>query len=131
MCCPCTKVAELEGGPVIDIEPVFFERLVALALDTIPKGLADRIDNVVIVVEDESPGGMPTLLGLYQGIPLTSRTPGGYAGALPDRITIYRRPILAICNTPDEVVEEVRRTVVHEVGHHFGMDDRRLHELGY
>lgn len=116
---------------MIDIDPIFFERLVTLALDTIPAELAEKIENVVVVVEDESPKPGPTLLGLYQGIPLTSRVPGSYAGVLPDRITIYRKPILRICNTPDEVVEQVRITVVHEVGHYFGIDDDRLHELGY
>jgi predicted Zn-dependent protease with MMP-like domain len=83
---------------------------------------------VAVTVEDY--GGPPGLLGLYQGIPLTSRTTS-YAGVLPDRITIYRRAICAICRTEDEVVDQVRRTVVHEVAHHFGISDERLRELGW
>ena len=106
-----------------------FEGLVETALGTIPAGLAEAISNVAIFVEDESPPGMPVLLGLYEGVPLTERD--WYAGALPDRITVYRLPILRICRTRDEVVEEVAKTVVHEVGHHFGITDERLHELGY
>src|SRR4029079_18825560 len=78
----------------------------------------------------EHGAGPPGLLGLYQGIPLTSRTTG-YAGVLPDRITIYHRAICRICRTEPEVVEKVRRTVVHEVGHHFGIGDARLRQLGW
>ena len=73
--------------------------------------------------------GPPGLLGLYQGIPLTERTASGYAGVLPDRITIYRRAICAICSTEDEVVEQVRRTVIHEVAHHFGITDAEIERL--
>ncbi|TDD22402.1 metallopeptidase family protein [Actinomadura sp. KC06] len=105
-----------------------FEDLVAEALDTIPPELTAHMRNVVIVVEDEAPER--GLLGLYQGVPLTER--GDWYGAvLPDHISIYRNEILQICDTPDDVVEEVRITVVHEIAHHFGIDDRRLHELGY
>jgi predicted Zn-dependent protease with MMP-like domain len=104
-----------------------FEEFVADALDSLPPELARYIDNVVVMVEDE-PEGRP-LLGLYQGIPLTNRW--GYSGAAPDRITIYQLPICAMCDTEEEVVEQVRRTVVHEVGHHFGIDDPRLRELGW
>ena len=92
--------------------------------------LARLVDNVVVVVEDDPPAGDPELLGLYEGIPITERD-SGYAGALPDRITIYRRPTLRICETADDVVEEVHITVVHEIAHYFGIDDDRLHELGY
>jgi predicted Zn-dependent protease with MMP-like domain len=84
--------------------------------------------NVAVVVEHDA--GPPGLLGLYRGIPLTRRTTT-YAGVLPDQITIYRRAICRLCRTEDEVVEQVRRTVVHEVGHHFGIGDRRLRELGW
>ncbi len=107
-----------------------FEELVADALDTIPPELARLVDNCVLLVEDESPAHDRYLLGVYQGIPLTERGPG-YTMALPDRITVYRRPILAMCADEDEVVEQVRITVVHEIAHHFGIDDERLHELGY
>ena len=113
---------------MIDISPRRFEELVSEAIDLIPAELADLIDNVVFLVEDE--GELPDLLGLYDGIPLTEREAYG-VGELPDRIFIYRRPICAICATPDEVVHEVITTVVHEVAHHFGIDDDRLHELGW
>ncbi len=107
-----------------------FEELVAIALDTIPAELADLMDNCVILVEDYPPPDvLPDTLGLYTGTPLTERT-GSYTG-LPDTVQIFREPILAICETHEDVVEEVRITVVHEIAHHFGIDDERLHELGY
>jgi predicted Zn-dependent protease with MMP-like domain len=107
-----------------------FERLVGEALDELPAELSSLIDNCVILVEDEAPRDEPDLLGLYDGIPLTERGQG-YSGVLPDRIFIYRLPTLAICATRDDVLEEVRITVVHEVAHHFGVSDERLHALGY
>lgn len=110
--------------------PEEFEELVGRALDTIPARLAAAMDNVVVVVEGEPPDGQDGLLGLYEGIPLTQRD-GWYAGVLPDRITIFRGPILRRCHTYEEAVEEVRVTVVHEVAHHFGIDDDELDELGY
>ncbi|WP_026425015.1 metallopeptidase family protein [Actinokineospora inagensis] len=106
-----------------------FEDLVADALDEIPPGLVRAMDNVVVLVEDRDPGE-PTLLGLYHGIALTERT-SHYGGELPDRIFIYREAILDICETEDDVVSEVLITVVHEIAHHFGLDDARLHELGW
>jgi predicted Zn-dependent protease with MMP-like domain len=112
------------------VTPEEFEDLVGEALDTIPTRLAKAMDNVVVVVEDEPPPDQPDLLGLYEGVPLTERDTG-YAGFLPDRITIFRLPILARCRSHDEVVEEVRITVVHEIAHHFGIDDHELDELGY
>jgi predicted Zn-dependent protease with MMP-like domain len=113
---------------VIDIEPGRFEEMVATALDSLPAELGRLMSNVAVTVEHDP--GPPGLLGLYEGIPLTSRTTQ-YAGVLPDRITIYRQAICAICRTEDEVAGEVRRTVVHEVAHHFGIDDDRLDELGW
>ena len=113
---------------MIDVEPAQFEDMVAAALDSLPEDLGRLMRNVAVTVEHGP--GPPELLGLYQGIPLTSRT-SQYAGVLPDRITIYRRAICAICSTEDEVVEQVRRTVIHEVAHHFGIDDARLTELGW
>jgi predicted Zn-dependent protease with MMP-like domain len=107
-----------------------FEELVADALDTVPAGLTRLLDNVVILVEPESPAGEPELLGLYEGYALTSRTTN-YGGVLPDRIMIFRNPILRMCHTETDVVREVRITVVHEIAHHFGIDDKRLHELGW
>ena len=113
---------------MIDVEPGRFEEMVVAALDGLPEELGRLMRNVAVTVEHDP--GPPGLLGLYEGIPLTSRTTQ-YAGALPDRITIYRLAICAICRTEDEVTEQVRRTVIHEVGHYFGIDDDRLHELGW
>ena len=113
---------------MIDIEPGRFEEMVATALDSLPAELGRLMSNVAVTVEHDP--GPPGLLGLYEGIPLTSRTTQ-YAGVLPDRITIYRQAICAICRTEDEAADEVRRTVVHEVAHHFGIDDDRLAELGW
>ena len=107
-----------------------FEDLVGEALDTVPPRLTKLMQNIVIVVEDDSPPQVGTLLGLYEGVPLTERG-DSYAGFLPDRITIFRRPLLSICDTRDDLVREVRVTVVHEIAHHFGIGDERLHELGW
>ncbi len=115
---------------MLEVSPEEFEDLVAAALDEVPDELARLVDNVVILVEDDVAPGGPSLLGLYEGIPLTERG-ASYSGAMPDRITIYRRPILSICRTREDVVDEVHVTVVHEIAHHFGIDDDRLHELGY
>ncbi|MFZ0323535.1 MAG: metallopeptidase family protein [Actinomycetes bacterium] len=110
--------------------PEAFDELVAAALDGIPGPLADLVDNVVVLVEDEPPPGDDELLGLYEGVPLTERD-SNYFGVLPDRITIFRGPVQRMCHSATQVVEEVRITVVHEIAHHFGIDDDRLHELGY
>ncbi len=112
---------------MIEVSEARFEEMVSDALDTLPPKLARVMRNVVVVVED---GADPHLLGLYEGIPLTERT-SNYSAVLPDKITIFRTAICAICNTEDDVVREVRTTVVHEVGHHFGIGDDRLHELGW
>jgi len=115
---------------MVDVDPERFEELVADALDGIPPELGAYMENVAIFVEARSRRG-GGLLGLYEGIPLTRREHYGIGGGMPDRITIYREPILAICRTEDDVVHQVRVTVVHEIGHHFGIDDARLHELGW
>ncbi|MFJ7523338.1 metallopeptidase family protein [Streptomyces griseus] len=128
-----------------------FEELVSQALDRIPPELTRLMDNVAVFVEDEPEPGDPDLLGLYEGTPLTDRGEW-YAGVLPDRITIYRGPTLRMCETQEDVVaeteitvvqdkpsdtflervtEEVAVTVVHEIAHHFGIPDERLHELGW
>jgi predicted Zn-dependent protease with MMP-like domain len=107
-----------------------FEELVAEALDQVPGELVELIDNCVVLVEDDAPEDEPGLLGLYEGTPLTERG-GDYTMVLPDRITVYRNPTLAQCEDEEHVVEEVNITVVHEIAHHFGIDDERLHELGY
>jgi predicted Zn-dependent protease with MMP-like domain len=116
-----------------------FEKLVSAALDDLPEEFARRMENIAIVVEEEagpeekaSTGLSPydTLLGLYQGIPLTERT-SWYNMVAPDRIVIYQRPFDELFQTDEEKVREVRRTVIHEIAHHFGISDKRLRELGY
>ncbi|SPM33912.1 Predicted Zn-dependent protease, minimal metalloprotease (MMP)-like domain [Mycobacterium rhizamassiliense] len=111
------------------MEPQRFDELVADALDLIPTELAAAMDNVVILVEDRHPDD-PELLGLYEGVALTERD-SDYGGSLPDAITIYRDALLDVCDTDDELVEEVAVTVIHEIAHHFGIDDDRLDELGW
>ncbi|MGX7823623.1 metallopeptidase family protein [Actinokineospora sp. 24-640] len=106
-----------------------FEELVADALDLLPAEFATAMNNVVVLVEDRDQEE-PSLLGLYHGVALTERT-SMYGGDLPDRIFIYREAILDICDSEEDVVEEVAITVIHEIAHHFGVDDARLHELGW
>ena len=113
---------------MIEVSDARFEEMVTAALDGLPPKLGRVMRNVAVVVDHDS--AQRELLGLYVGVPLTERT-HEYAGVLPDRITIYHQSIAAICASEDQVVDEVRRTVVHEVGHHFGIDDNRLHELGW
>ena len=113
----------------VRMSPQRFDELVSDALDLIPPELAAATDNVVVLVEDRNPEE-PDLLGLYQGVALTERD-STYAGSLPDTITIYRHALLEVCETEDEVVDEVAITVIHEIAHHFGIDDDRLHELGW
>ena len=113
---------------MVEVDPERFEAIVTEALDGLPVELGELMSNVAVTVQhDAGPAG---LLGLYQGVPLTRRT-SSYAGALPDRITIFRRAICAVCANEAEVGEQVRRTVIHEVGHHFGIGDARLRELGW
>ncbi|MEV6229442.1 metallopeptidase family protein [Saccharopolyspora shandongensis] len=106
-----------------------FEELVGDALDLLPAEFAAAMNNVVVLVEDANPED-PSLLGLYEGIALTERD-STYSGVLPDRITIYREPLLDMCADEEEVVDEVAVTVVHEIAHHFGIDDEKLHALGW
>src|SRR5215217_2000491 len=113
-----------------------FEELVADALDSIPPDLAAHMDNVAILVEDwptrEQLGGRPgTLLGLYEGVQLTDRSPLNYAGVMPDRVTIFRGPLCERLYDEGYGAHQIRVTIVHEIGHHFGMDDTRLRELGW
>jgi predicted Zn-dependent protease with MMP-like domain len=105
-----------------------FEEYAREALDSLPSDLRAEMSNVEIVVEEEPPGGQP-LLGLYQGIPLTRRG-SFYAGALPDKITIYRGPLERLYGTDQETLrKQVRRVVLHEIAHHFGISDERLVEI--
>ena len=113
---------------MIDVPRARFEELVADALDSIPEALGRHMDNVWVAVEERSRG--EDLLGLYEGVPLTERE--AYGGmVLPDRITIYRRPICEMCASEGDVVDAVRTTVIHGIAHHFGIDDDRLDELGW
>jgi predicted Zn-dependent protease with MMP-like domain len=113
----------------VRMDPQRFDELVSDALDQIPPKLAAIMDNVVVLVADRHPDEAD-LLGLYEGVALTERD-SNYAGALPDTITIYRDALLDACDSDDQVVDEVAITVIHEIAHHFGIDDDRLHELGW
>lgn len=110
------------------VDAARFESLVADALDSLPAALGDMMENVAVVVEDvcEDEG----LLGLYEGVPLTERADYGSL-AMPDRVTLYRVAICSVCDTLDELRDEIKVTVVHEIAHHFGIDDDRLHDLGW
>ena len=114
----------------IDLDPGAFDAMVERALDGLPDEVARLVDNVVVLVEPEAPADDPDLLGLYDGLALTER-PANHAGMLPDRILLFRGPLLDMADTVEDLEEEVRITVVHEVAHHFGLDDGRLHELGW
>ena len=115
---------------VLTMSPERFEELVEAAFARVPEELVGLLDNVVLFVADDAPPDDPDLLGLYEGVPQTERD-SSYTAQLPDRIWVYRNPTLAICDTEDDVVAEVEITVAHEIAHHFGIDDARLHDLGY
>ncbi|KRA38610.1 hypothetical protein ASD81_08360 [Nocardioides sp. Root614] len=115
----------------VEMSPEEFDALVDAALDGIPEELARLVHNVVVLVEEEPPEGEPDdLLGLYDGVALTERD-SAMGGHLPDRIFLFRGPLLDMCDDAADLAEEIRITVVHEVAHHFGIDDARLHDLGY
>ena len=107
-----------------------FDRVVDDALASVPEELLGLLENCVIMVEDEAPADDPDLLGYYDGTPLTERD-STYAGVLPDRIVIFREPLQRLCDSEEELVDEIGVTVVHEIAHFFGIDDDRLHELGW
>jgi predicted Zn-dependent protease with MMP-like domain len=107
-----------------------FEALVTDELDELPDDMIDGLDNVVFVVEDRPEDGSLDLLGLYDGIALTERGQYGF-GEMPDRIILYREPLLSICDTVDELRDEIHVTLVHEIAHFYGIDDDKLHELGW
>jgi predicted Zn-dependent protease with MMP-like domain len=118
------------GAMPLDLDPAAFDAMVERALDGLPDELARLVDNVVVLVEAEAPDDDPDLLGLYDGLALTER-PANHSGMLPDRILLFRGPLLDMAETEEELEDEVRITVVHEVAHHFGLDDARLHQLGW
>ncbi len=107
-----------------------FEALVTEELDELPDEMIDGLENVVFVVEDRPEDGSLDLLGLYDGVALTERDSYGF-GEMPDRVILYREPLLAICETIDELRDEIHITLVHEIAHYYGIDDERLHELGW
>jgi predicted Zn-dependent protease with MMP-like domain len=116
----------------------YFERLVAQAIESLPDEFRERMENIDVIVADApTPAQLrrsglkrnQTLLGLYEGVPLTHRT-GGYSYVIPDKITIFQRPIEAIFKSDARIIKEVQRVVKHEIAHHFGIDDDRLEELG-
>jgi predicted Zn-dependent protease with MMP-like domain len=113
---------------MVEVTRERFEAMVAEALDSLPAEYGERMDNVAILVADRAVGA--PLYGLYEGIPLTKRS-SGYLGAMPDRITLYQLTICERCRTEAEVFEQVRKTLFHEIAHHFGISDPRLVELGW
>jgi predicted Zn-dependent protease with MMP-like domain len=119
-----------EGEQLMEMDRDAFEQLVIDELDRLPDDMVDGLDNVVFVVEDRPEDGSLDLLGLYDGWALTERDRYG-VGELPDRIMVYREPHLAVCETIDELRDEVHTTLVHEIAHFYGIDDDRLHELGW
>lgn len=114
----------------LEISPAEFDQLVNDALDALPLEISQRVQNVVVLVEPTAPAEDPDLLGIYDGVALTERA-ANHGGDLPDRILLFRDNLLAMCETPEELADEVRVTVIHEVAHHFGLSDARLDELGW
>ncbi|AGW41190.1 hypothetical protein O159_10870 [Leifsonia xyli subsp. cynodontis DSM 46306] len=114
----------------LDLDEDAFEALVTDELDRLPDEMVDGLDNVVFVVDDRPEDGTLDLLGLYDGVALTERDRYGF-GEMPDRIILYRESLLAICADEQELREEIHITLVHEIAHYYGIDDDRLHELGW
>ena len=119
-----------DRGPGLRLDQEAFEALVTDELDQLPDEMVDGLDNVVFVVEDRPEDGSLDLLGLYDGVALTERDSYGF-GEMPDRIVLYREPLLAICADEDELRDEIHITLVHEIAHYYGIDDDRLHDLGW
>ena len=114
----------------LEIGPEEFERIVVDELDELPDEMVDGLENLVFVTEDRPADGSLDLLGLYEGVALTERDRYGF-GELPDRIVLYREPLLAVAETLDELRDEIHVTLVHEIAHYYGIDDDQLHELGW
>lgn len=119
-----------DRGPGLRLDQEAFEALVTDELDQLPDEMVDGLDNIVFVVEDRPEDGSLDLLGLYDGVALTERDSYGF-GEMPDRIVLYREPLLAICADEDELRDEIHITLVHEIAHYYGIDDDRLHDLGW
>ena len=114
----------------IDLSAEDFERVVIEELDALPDEMVDGLENLVFVTEDRPPDGSLDLLGIYEGVALTERDSYGF-GELPDRIVLFREPLLAICDDLDELRDEIHVTLVHEIAHFYGIDDDDLHRLGW
>ena len=116
--------------PDLELDGEAFEKLVIDELDNLPDDMVNGMDNVIFVVEDRPEDGSLDLLGLYEGVALTDRGQYGF-GELPDRIILFREPLLAVCADLDELKDQIHITLVHEIAHFYGIDDERLHELGW
>ncbi len=114
----------------MEMDTATFEKLVIDELDQLPDDMVEGLENVVFVVEDRPEDGSLDLLGLYDGLALTERTQYGM-GELPDRVVVYREPLLAQCDSEDELRDEIHTTLVHEIAHFYGIDDEQLHEMGW
>ena len=114
----------------LDLSEDEFEKIVVDELDELPDEMVDGLENLVFVTEDRPADGSLDLLGLYEGVALTERDRYGF-GELPDRIVLYREPLLAIAETLDELRDEIHVTLVHEIAHYYGIDDDQLRELGW
>ncbi|WP_419819100.1 metallopeptidase family protein [Glaciibacter flavus] len=114
----------------LQLDHVAFEALVVAELDALPDEMVDGLENVVFVTEDRPEDGSLDLLGLYDGVAVTERGQYGF-GEMPDRIILYREPLLAICADEGELRDEIHVTLVHEIAHFYGIDDERLHDLGW
>jgi len=113
-----------------DVSAEEFERLVIDELDLLPDDMVDGLDNLVFVTEDRPEDGSLDLLGLYDGVAVTERGQYGF-GELPDRIILYREPLLAVAADIGELKDQIHVTLVHEIAHYYGIDDEQLHELGW
>ena len=116
---------------MIEMSESDFEAAVADALDAVPAELMQLLDNVAFFIDDEPPPEEPDLLGVYEGVALTERDGGWDTFRLPDRIVLFRGPLMRMCDSRDELLDEIEVTVVHEIAHHFGIDDTHLHDLGW
>lgn len=114
----------------LELSPEEFEKIVIDELDELPDEMVDGLENLVFVTEDRPADGTLDLLGLYEGVALTERDQYGF-GELPDRIVLYREPLLAIAADLDELRDEIHITLVHEIAHYYGIDDDELHRLGW
>lgn len=114
----------------LELSAAEFEKIVVDELDELPDEMVDRLENLVFVVEDRPEDGSLDLLGIYEGVAITERDRYGF-GELPDRIVLFREPLLAVCDNLEELRDEIHVTLVHEIAHYYGIDDDELHRLGW